>query len=199
LPRRTQAERSDATTSKLVAAAQELFGRDGYATTSIDAVAAAAGVTKGAAYHHFRNKAALFRSVFIEEQRQISTVLERVAAQESDSWSALLRGCRTFLEHCLNPAFRQIVLLDGPAVLGWEEAREIEYAHTLRVLTEGMRAAVADGSVVDGDLPARCQLIFGALCEAGMLLARSSDPAGALPVVAAEAEHLLSSLARKRD
>jgi hypothetical protein len=62
-----------------------------------------------------------------------------------------------------------------------------------------MRAAVADGSVVDGDLPARCQLIFGALCEAGMLLARSSDPTGALPVVAAEAEHLLGSLARTRD
>jgi AcrR family transcriptional regulator len=92
LPRRTQAERSDVTTSKLVAAAQELFGQDGYATTSIEAVAAAAGLTKGAAYHHFRNKAALFRSVFVEEQRQISTVLERVAAQESDSWSALLRG-----------------------------------------------------------------------------------------------------------
>jgi AcrR family transcriptional regulator len=195
-PRRTQAERSDATTSKLVAAAQELFGRDGYATTSIEAVAAAAGVTKGAAYHHFRNKAALFRSVFVEEQRQIADALRQAAAREPDSWSALLRGCRTFLEHCLNPAFRRIVLLDGPAVLGWEQVREIEYAHTLRVLTEGMSAAAADGAMTDGDLPARCQLIFGALCEAGMLLARSDDPARALPVVAAEAERLLGSLAR---
>jgi AcrR family transcriptional regulator len=197
MARRTQAERSDATSSKLVSAAQELFGRDGYAATSIEAVAAAAGVTKGAAYHHFRNKATLFRMVFTCEQQQISAALERAAAQEPDSWSALLRGCRTFLEHCLSPTFRQIVLLDGPAVLGWEAVREIEYAHTLRVLTEGMRAAAADGNVIDGDLAARSQLIFGALCEAGMLLARSDDRAGALPIVAAEAEHLLGSLARK--
>jgi AcrR family transcriptional regulator len=196
MARRTQAERSDATSSKLVSAARELFGRDGYAATSIETVAAAAGVTKGAAYHHFGNKAALFRLVFIHEQQQISAALERAAAEEPDSWSALLRGCRTFLGHCLNPAFRRIVLLDGPAVLGWEAVREIEYAHTLRVLTEGMRAAAADGNVIDGDLTARSQLIFGALCEAGMLLARSDDPAAALPVVAAEAEHLLSSLAR---
>jgi AcrR family transcriptional regulator len=196
MARRTQAERSDATSSKLVSAARELFGGDGYAATSIETVAAAAGMTKGAAYHHFGTKAALFRLVFIDEQRQISAALERAAAEEPDSWSALLRGCRTFLEHCLNPAFRRIVLLDGPAVLGWEAVREIEYAHLLRVLTEGIRAAAADGSVVDGDLSARSQLIFGALCEAGMLLARSDDPAAALPVVAAEAEHLLTSLRR---
>jgi AcrR family transcriptional regulator len=197
MARRTQAERSDATSSKLVAAAQELFGRDGYAATSIEAVAASAGVTKGAAYHHFSSKATLFRMVFVYEQEQISAALEGAAAEEPDSWSALLRGCRTFLEHCLNPAFRQIVLLDGPAVLGWEAVREIEYVHTLRVLTEGIRAAAADGTIIDGDLAARSHLIFGALCEAGMLLARSDDRARALPIVTAEAEHLLRALANK--
>lgn len=195
MARRTQAERSDATSSKLVSAAQELFGRDGYAATSIEAVAAAAGVTKGAAYHHFSGKATLFRMVFIYEQERISAALEGAAAEEPDSWSALLRGCRTFLEHCLNPAFRQIVLLDGPAVLGWEAVREIEYEHTLRVLTEGIRAAAADGTIIDGDLAARSHLIFGALCEAGMLLARSADRARALPIVTAEAENLLRALA----
>ncbi|HEY0536936.1 MAG TPA: TetR/AcrR family transcriptional regulator [Actinoallomurus sp.] len=195
MARRTQAERSDATSSKLVSAAQELFGRDGYAATSIEAVAAAAGVTKGAAYHHFSGKATLFRMVFIDEQEQISAALEGAAGEEPDSWSALLRGCRTFLEHCLNPAFRQIVLLDGPAVLGWEAVREIEYEHTLRVLTEGIRAAAADGTIIDGDLAARSHLILGALCEAGMLLARSNDRARALPIVTAEAENLLRALA----
>jgi AcrR family transcriptional regulator len=194
MARRTQAERSGATSSKLVSAAQELFGRDGYAATSIEAVAAAAGVTKGAAYHHFSSKATLFRMVFVYEQEQISAVLEGAAAEEPDSWSALLRGCRTFLEHCLNPAFRQIVLLDGPAVLGWEAVREIEYEHTLRVLTEGLRAAAAEGTIIDGDLTARSHLIFGALCEAGMLLARSDDRARALPLVTAEAERLLRAL-----
>ncbi|MFC8125874.1 TetR/AcrR family transcriptional regulator [Streptomyces sp. NPDC057302] len=198
--RRTQAERSDTTTAQLVAAAQRLFGLEGYATTSIVAVAAAAGVTKGAAYHHFEGKAALFHAVFVREQEEIAAELERVAAEEPDAWSALRRGCRRFLEHCLDPGFRRIVLLDAPAVLGWETVREIEYAHTLRVLTDGMRAAAAldpigAGDAGEGDLDVRCQMMFGALCEAGMLLARSSDPASALTSVTAEAERLLSALA----
>ncbi|WP_248962888.1 TetR/AcrR family transcriptional regulator [Sphaerisporangium perillae] len=199
MTRRSQAERSDVTTSRLVAAAQELFGRDGYAATTIGAIAAAAGVTKGAAYHHFLNKATLFREVFVREQEQISAALARAATAEPDTWSGLLQGCRTFLEHCLDPAFRRIVLLDGPAVLGWEAVREIEYEHTLRVLTEGLRAATADGRMVDGELRVRAQLIFGALCEAGMLLARSEDPARALPAVVTEAARLLGSLARDPD
>jgi AcrR family transcriptional regulator len=194
--RRTQAERSDETSSKLVAAARRLFGEDGYTATSIETVAAAAGLTKGAAYHPFRSNAALFREVFVHEQEQVSAVLRRAAAEEPDSWSALLRGCRTFLEHCTNPAFRQIVLLDGPAVLGWDAVREIEYAHTLRVLSDGIRAAAADGRLIDGDLTARSQLIFGALCQAGMLLARSEDQAATFATVAAEAELLIGSLAR---
>ncbi|WP_371526025.1 TetR/AcrR family transcriptional regulator [Streptomyces sp. NBC_01283] len=193
--RRTQAERSDATTARLVAAAQRLFGRDGYATTSIVAVAASAGVTKGAAYHHFAGKADLFHAVFVREQQEIAAELERAAAEEADARSALRRGCRRFLEHCLDPGFRRITLLDAPAVLGWETVREIQYAHTLRVLTQGMRMAAAEGHFGEGgDLDVRCQLMFGALCEAGMLLARSPDPASALTSVTAEAERLLAAL-----
>jgi len=203
MARRTQAERSDATIAQLITAAQHLFGRDGYAATSIDAVTGEAGVTKGAAYHHFEGKVALFRAVFVREQEQIAAALERVVAEEADPRLALRRGCRTFLEHCLDPAFRQIVLLDGPAVLGWEQVREIQYDHTLRVLTDGMRAAaeagrvVGGGQVVDRDPTAGSRLVFGALCEAGMLLARSEDPAEALPALAGEAERLLSALARE--
>ncbi|GAA2796334.1 hypothetical protein [Nonomuraea dietziae] len=93
-----------------------------------------------------------------------------------------------------DPGFRQIVILDGPSVLGWEAVREIEYGHTLRVLLDGMRMAAADGLLAEGNLPARAQLVFGALCEGGMLLARSPDPEADLPVLAAEAERLLEAL-----
>src|SRR2546430_10908949 len=72
MTRRTQAERTDATTAQLVAAAGQLFGQDGYAATSIDAIAAAAGLTKGAAYHHFPTKAALFHVVFVHELEQVT-------------------------------------------------------------------------------------------------------------------------------
>lgn len=193
MTRRTQAERSDETTAQLIAAAQSRFGRDGYRAASIEAIAAAAGVTKGAAYHHFDGKADLFRAVFVREQEQIVTVLDRVAADAPDAWAALRAGCRTFLEHCLDRAFRQIVLLDGPAVLGWDGVRAIESAHVLRVLNGGMRAAAAEGLVAPENLEARGRMIFGALCEAGMLLARADDPDAALSAVLTEAERLLNA------
>lgn len=191
MPRLTQAQRTEATTAQLLAAAQHLFGRDGVTATSIDAVAAAAGMTKGAAYHHFANKTALFRAVFVRVHEQVAAELERATAPEPDPWSALRRGVRTFLERCLDPAFRRIALLDGPAVLGWAEVREIQSGHTLRVLADGLRAA-SPGT--GGDPQIRALIAFGAVCEAGMLLARADDPEAALPAVAAEAERLLGAV-----
>nr|WSY50599.1 TetR/AcrR family transcriptional regulator [Streptomyces sp. NBC_00886] len=193
--RRTQAERSGATTAQLVDAAGELFGRYGYAGASIDAVAAAAGVTKGAAYHHFPGgKTALFRAVFVYHQERLAAALSEAGAAAPDPRAALLAGARTFLEHCLDPAFQRIVLLDGPSVLGWEEVREIEYDHVLRVLREGMEDAVrAEGGTPDTAHAARSLLVFGALCEGGMLLARTVDPAAMLPVVVSEAGRLLGA------
>jgi AcrR family transcriptional regulator len=193
---RTQAERSGMTTSLLTAAARNLFGRDGYAATSIDAVAAAAGMTKGAAYHHFQGKVALFQAVFEAEQQRMAEELERVAAQEPDIWSAVHRGCRRILEECLDPAFRQIILLDAPAVLGWETVRAIEHRHTLRVLMGGVEGAAAEGRLLDGDLTVRAHVIFGAVCEGGMLLARSDDPSAALPAVTAEMDRLLDGFSQ---
>jgi AcrR family transcriptional regulator len=192
MPRRTQAERSDATTAELLAAGQRLFGEYGYAATSIDAVAAAAGVTKGAAYHHFDGKAGLFRAVFTGEQHRAAMALKAAADAAPDPWSALRCGCRTWLEQCLDPAFCRIVLLDGPAVLGWEAVRDIQLDHTARVLTDGLR----DTTGTTGDLTTRARLVLGVLCEAGMLLARADDPHAALPTIAAEADHLLTALAR---
>ncbi|MCK2220224.1 TetR family transcriptional regulator [Actinomadura sp. ATCC 31491] len=192
--RRTQAERSDGTTAALTRAARELFGRHGYAATSIDAVAAAAGVTKGAAYHHFGGKAPLFRAAFEEELAGVSARLEQVAAEEADPWAAVRRGARTFLEHCLDPGFRRIVLLDAPSVLGWETVRELEHGHLLRILRAGFELAAAGGGGEAAAVPLRAQLAFGALCEGGMLLARSADPAAELPRLAAEADRLLTAL-----
>ncbi|WP_188195041.1 TetR/AcrR family transcriptional regulator [Nonomuraea sp. SYSU D8015] len=191
MARRTQAQRTDATTGRLVCAARELFGGKGYADTSIDAIAAAAGVTKGAAYHHFGGKVALFRAAFIREQQEVAAKLERAAVEEGGGWVSLRRGCHAFLECCKDRRFRQIVLLDAQSVLGWEAVREMEYAHVLRVLLEGLRAAVEAGDVVDGNLAQRAQLLFGALCEGGMLLARSADPAADLSRLADETDRLL--------
>jgi AcrR family transcriptional regulator len=191
MPRRSQAERTDETTSALVRAAQRLFGEKGYSGSSLDEVAAAAGVTKGAAYHHFRGKPDLLRAVFIAEQRQTVARLEHIAAEAPDPLSALRSGFRAFLQRCLEPGFRRIVLLDGPAVLGWDVVREIESEHVLRILTAGMHLAAQSEPDTGRDLEVRCRMAFGALCEAGMLLARSPDAEARLPAVLAETERLL--------
>lgn len=193
MARRTQAERSDETTSRLIAAARSRFGRSGYRATAIEAIAEAAGVTKGAAYHHFGGKADLFRAVFVGEQERLVAELEGVAAAAPDAWAALRGGCRTFLEHCLDREFRQIVLLDGPAVLGWDGVRAIESTHVLRVLDGGIRVAAAAGLMVQENLEARSRMIFGALCEGGMVLARAEDPDSMLSAVVTEADRLLNA------
>lgn len=189
--RRTQAERSDATTARLVHVAHELFGANGYAATSIDTISAAAGVTKGAVYHHFGSKIELFRAVFVREQQEIAERLEHVSSGEDEPWMALHRGVRTFLEHCLDPGFRQIVLLDAPSLMGWEAVRELEHGHTLRVLLAGLRLA---GGGEPDTVAARAQLVFSLICEGGMLLARSSNPVVDLPVLAADIDAYLETL-----
>ncbi len=194
MPRRTQAERSEATTTALSAAAHALFGRAGYPATSLDAVAAEAGVTKGALYHHFSSKRDLFEAAFIREQERITARLEEVAAGHADVWQALRQGIRVFLEHCLDASFRRIVLLDAPHVLGWETVREIEHAHVLRVLRAGLEAARDEGRLATTDVTVSAHMLFGSLCEAGMLLARHPSPAEALPTLVREAERLLFAL-----
>lgn len=193
---RTQVGRSAETRAALIAAGLRQFGRHGYAATSVEAVAAEAGATKGAAYHHFDGKAALFKAVFTHQEQDLAAALSRAAASAPNTWLALHTGCRAFLKCCLDQGIRQIVLLDGPAVLGWDTVREIEHQHTLRMLRRGMDAAAADGHIAAQNLDIRSQLLFGALCEAGMLLARAADPDAALHELITEADHLLDSLAQ---
>jgi AcrR family transcriptional regulator len=167
--RRTQAERNEATTSGLVETAAGMFGRDGYSATSVDDVARAAGVTKGAVYHHFEGKIGLFRTVFLREEQQLVERLAAASAGTTDPWMAVRAGCTAFLNACLDRTVRQIILLDGPAVLGWQQVRAIEDDYLVALLRRGLQRAGG------GNVEARTHLLVGALCEAGLLLAR--DPA----------------------
>ncbi|WP_431679271.1 TetR/AcrR family transcriptional regulator [Kitasatospora sp. KL5] len=191
MARRTQADRSETTTRQIVAAAAEHFGTSGYAATSIDDIARTAGLTKGAVYHHFDGKPALLRAVFTGAEEQRARRLAEAAAG-LEPWAAVRAGCHAFLRSCLDPAVRQILLLDGPAVLGWDEVRAVEEAHSTALLRQGLtRAAPADDPTI------RTHLLLGALCEAGMLLARAADPTAALDLITAEVDALLDGLAAR--
>lgn len=192
--RRTQRERSDATTAELLAAARELFAHDGYAATSLDAIAAAAGVTKGALYHHFESKREVFRAVCEAEQRRLAELEASAYHSASDPWEGFHAACRAFLEASLDPRVQQITLLDAPGALGPDTMLEIQ-AHAVEMTKEALQQAMTAGRIAERPVEPLAQLVFGALCQAATAIARSADPKAELRAMLAELRRMLDGLA----
>jgi AcrR family transcriptional regulator len=188
----TQKERSAATREKLMAVARKLFRTQGYARTFIDDIAARARVTKGAFYHHFADKKAIFLAVFDETEQSLMEA-SAAGARGSDAWSRFRGGCRAFLEASLDPGVQRIVLRDGPAVLGWETWREIDARYSLGLIEAALQQAMTEGRV-SGSLKPLAHLLFGALCEGAMMIARAPKPRAALAEVMAQVDALLAAL-----
>src|SRR3954463_14627273 len=164
----------NATREALVVAARSLFGERGYAETSTDDVVAKAGVTKGALYHHFAGKDALFRAVVERVQQEAS---DRAVAEflDPDSWQALRRGCSLWIDAHLDPAVQRILMQDARAVLGWEEARAIENRFGAVALRGALRKAMTAGVVRRVPLRPLSLLLMGALSEACLCIAESDE------------------------
>jgi AcrR family transcriptional regulator len=190
----TQQERTEATTTSLVSAARELFADDGYAATSLDAVVAKAGVTKGALYHHFAGKRELFEAVFLAEQVRLTTAVMAAVEAKEDPWEAFEAGCGAFIEACQEPGAQRIFLLDAPAALGWETIRRLE-SGSLELMKQGIQMSIDAGSIEDRPVVPLAHLLFGAVCESAMVVARAPDQDAALRDALAELHRLLSSLA----
>jgi AcrR family transcriptional regulator len=192
--RRTQRDRSETTTAELVAAARHQFAQDGYAATSLEAVAERAAVSKGAIYHHFRNKRDLFRAVYQAEQKAMSRLTAAAYLAEADPWDGLLAGCRRFLEISAHPDVARITLLDAPGALGWETMREIGESCRVQIRT-GLTAVTAAGRVRIGSVEGLTVFLYGALCEAAMEVAHDPDPVAALARLLAELDAVFAALA----
>ncbi len=190
----TQAERTEATTAALVDAARELFAQDGFAATSLDAVVARAGVTKGALYHHFDSKRTLFSAVYDREQERAAEAIAAAARRKRDPWDAFEAGSRAFLDFTLDPGVQRILLIDAPGALGWEAMREGERA-SLEMMEEGLTRSIAAGRIAKRPVGPLAMLLFGALCEAAMTIARAPDPKADLRGVWAELRRLFAALA----
>jgi AcrR family transcriptional regulator len=190
----TQQQRSEATTGSLVEAARDLFAEDGYAATSLDAVVAKAGMTKGALYHHFAGKRELFAAVFAHEQRKLSDVVAAAYARHEDPWDGFEAGCRAFVEACQEPGVQRIFLLDAPAALGWEEIRQIE-SGSMDMMVLGIERAIQAGRLDPRDPRQLAHLLFGAICESAMVVARADDQRAALRLAVAELSSVLRALA----
>ena len=181
------------TRTALITAARALFGSEGYAATSTEEIVARAGVTKGALYHHFTDKENLFRAVFQQLQQEIS---DAAAAEfmQPDSWDALLVGCQLWVDAHADPEVRQIVLVDSRAVLGWEQAREIETRFSTVVLRGALRKGMNAGVIERKPLRPLAVMLIGALSEACLFVAAAEDPATARAEVNEVIVGLLSGL-----
>ena len=190
----TQQERTQATTTALLDAARELFAEDGYAATSLDAVVAKAGVTKGALYHHFAGKRDLFAAVFAQEQVRLSGAIVAAYQRRKDPWEAFEAGAAAFVEACQEPGAQRIFLLDAPSALGWETIRHLE-SDSLRMMELGISRAIEAGSIEERLVEPLAHMLFGAVCETAMVVARAEDEHAALDEALAELHRLLGSLA----
>ncbi len=177
--RRTQAERTEATRGALLAAARRLFAERGYDGVSAEQVVRAAGVTRGALYHHFGGKPELLDAVYEQLEREVTERIARVVlgSELESPLEAMRAGVGAFLDECAQPEVRQIVLHDAPAVLGWERWREIAAANGLGLIEASLAAAIEAGEMRPLPVGPTAHVLLGALDEAAMLAARSEDPA----------------------
>ncbi|MFE0810922.1 TetR/AcrR family transcriptional regulator [Streptomyces sp. NPDC058794] len=171
----SRAEQRAATRHALLAEGRRRFANDGYHHVVLAEVAQAAGVTKGAAYHHFDNKAGLFRAVVREVQQELGERVATAAEDHEDLWEQLRAGCRAFLAAGADPAVRQVLLVDAPTVLGWDEWRTLDEESSARHLAEALTALAAAGIIADQPVEPLARLLSGAMNEAALWIARGGD------------------------
>lgn len=191
-----QAERLEATRTAIVGAATDLFGRQGYVETTMDKIAAAAGIAKGAVYHHFSTKERLFETVFEATTVGLAAHVAAAAAAASDVWDALSIGTQAYFEACSADATAQIILKDGPAVLGWERWREIDAAHFGRTMPAVLEAAMDQQLIAPQPIEPLARLLLGAVTEAAAACAASASPAETGREHAAAFQSLIEGLRR---
>ncbi|HEV3352264.1 MAG TPA: TetR/AcrR family transcriptional regulator [Acidimicrobiales bacterium] len=194
----TKAEQSEATRAALVGAAEGLFAERGFADTPTEAVVKAAGVTRGALYHHFTDKADLFRAVYESLEQHMIAQVEEAVAGLTDPLEVLHRGTEAFLDACLEPAVQRIVLLEGPSVLGWETWRQIDMAYGLGMVTAVLEVAVQTGAIRAAPVEALAHILLGGLNEGAMLMAASPDPGAARQRMGEALRVVIDGLAARR-
>lgn len=189
-----KAQQSERTRTALIASGRALFAANGYARVSAEEVAAAAGVTTGAVYHQFGSKRGLFLAVFEAVEAAVTDRVALAASEHSDPWAGFKAAGLEFIAASVEPEIRQVVLIDGRSVLGWDEWHAIMARYGL-----GMTRTVVSTLLQAGLLPplpadALSAALFGALSEAALFAATSETPELARDQASVAVAHLLDAL-----
>jgi AcrR family transcriptional regulator len=193
-----RAEHVQDTQAAVLQAARELFAEKGYAGTGTEEIVARARVTRGALYHHFRDKAGLFRAVM---QAVAADLADRLVTQQLSratgavsAWDQLREGFQAFLDACTGSDFQRIVLVDGPAVLGHGAWTDLVEHHGLGLLRNLLRRAIDDGQIDPLPVDPLARLLAALIGEASLYIAQATDPAGARRDAGAALDRILSGL-----
>jgi AcrR family transcriptional regulator len=195
--------RSEATRQRLTAAARSLFAERGYAGVGTEQIVQAAGVTRGALYHQFRDKADLFAAAAETIHAEIAERITAGARADGpvDPMIALHAGVRRFLEVCADPAVERILFLDAPAVLGWQAWRDMADRYGLGLLQQGIKAGIDAGAITPQPVVPLAHALLGAVSECAIYIARAEDPEAARRECTGVLQQLLDGLtsrARRR-
>ena len=187
-------EYSASTRRALVEVATELFTRRGYARTSLDEIVAGARVTKGALYHHFSGKQALFEAVFENVEERAARDIQRAVRDNRDPWDKALGGLRAFLAVLQEPGYRRIVVADGPGVLGYERYREQEQRTTFGIVQEIVSSLLISYDLEPSMVETFSRVFFGAMSGAGTAVSAAKDTRRASLEVEAAIGYILAGL-----
>lgn len=189
-----KASQSEATRADLIDVARKLFAERGYARTPTEEIVRQAGLTRGALYHHFKDKRDLFRAVVHIVEAELGPKIGANMKPGADAWTNLVGACETFLDACLERDLQQIILIDGPSVLGWDEWRAVEEQYGLSLVAAGLASCMAGGFIPQQPVAPLAHLLLAAVNEAGLVIARSSDVKAARAEVGAAMLRLLEGL-----
>lgn len=174
MPRRTS-EEALRTKERILTQAIEVCTVEGYDKLSLSFVAEAASVTRGAIYHHFRNKEGLFLAAVTRLLEEIGGRIEAAAEAGATPKKALESGCRTFLQASQSPAYHRIILTDAPAVLGIPTWQELDYHYTTRLLADALRELDSAGEIDVPETEAAAQALSGAMNQLSLWIASGNS------------------------
>ncbi|UHA73532.1 TetR/AcrR family transcriptional regulator [Paenibacillus sp. 481] len=165
-------EDTNETIRKLIEVARMYFTERGYADTALEDIVNETQLTRGALYHHFGNKKGLFQVVLESVQKEVAERVESEAAQSEDMWEQLFFGCRAFVAAAVEPHNKRIMLIDGPAVLGWEEWRKMDEQHSMQLMRSQLQLMQLQGCFAGVSIDALTHFLSGALNESALWIAQ---------------------------
>lgn len=196
MPKSLREKHAEDTRRALLRSARALFARHGFKATGVDQIAAHAGATRGAVYHHFQGKRELLLAVLDEMLGGLAAEVRRAGERESDSLTRMRTALVTFLDRCTEPAYARVVLEEAPAALGWDTWREIDDRHFLGMTRAAIEELITDGLIADVDPGTLAHLLMAAWTEAALLLSRDPSPDARIRVMGA-VDAVMSGLLRR--